>query len=138
MTMFTPELSKMLLRLRRLHDEDPELFGLALRLGFRDGSALGPPPALVRGKPLRDNELSLALLLGDYRHRPAGMTREQWLEDRAGHGLLSGTAYAVRVDRTADTILTRLKKAEHRAKVDPEFSEQADFWGEALRALDIG
>jgi hypothetical protein len=123
------------LKLRQLYDDSPEAFediiGQLLKMASADAT-LGPgdipmegvadylnwvlpPVKIVRGKPVKLDDLSLALLLSRYRCRDGG--REEFIDEEQGR--LWGNGYTL----GTVNIEEHLKAAEKREKSDAVFAE---------------
>ena len=127
--------------LRRLYDSDPRAFEEVMENLLKYGRLWKgqlPPMETVRGKPKQINDATLAALLADYRNRPSGVSRERFLDRLASEGCQYGNAYFTGKWSDADTILTHLKTAEKKAKVDNAFAGDVAFWQEVFSEENIG
>ncbi|MDX9973347.1 MAG: hypothetical protein RBU21_10200 [FCB group bacterium] len=136
----TAAIYEMRRKLRALYDSDPQAFEECMRSIVSRGDAWRaalPPMETARGKPIQVSDASLAMLLADYRNRPSGVSRDEFLDALARKGCAYGNPYFVGEWRNAETIRTHLKNAEKKAREDSSFADEVNFNQWALSVISV-
>ena len=123
------------IELRKLYDRYPKAFEDSVRslqtyfvfcqtFGLSEEKwreVILPPADLVRGKPTIP-EWIFAMLLTQYRVRPPGETREDFIERMVKDGLTFNGAYTATEWTNSSTVAAHLKAAEKMEKDKPDFA----------------
>ena len=122
---FGPARRAVMLELRKLYDRYPKAFESSVRslqlFEEKWREVILPPADLVRGKPTIP-EWIFAFLLTQYRVRPPGETREDFIERMSKDGLTFNGAYTATEWTNSFTVAAHLKAAEKMEKDKPDFA----------------
>ena len=120
----------------RLIADSPKAFAECVDEYNRCGAEFFPPEQKTGGRPIETPDISLALLLADYRYaQDCGITQRQFLADKASRGINTGDKFRGRVWHDESAIEAALNKALRRARDNPEFQEQVEFYRSAIASI---
>lgn len=118
----------------RLIEKDPDAFRQCVAEYQRRGAEAFPPVERTGGRPTTP-ELNLSMLLADYKARPEGERRRDWIERKGSEGVQGCTRFQEVSWMTPDALAAALKKAEKNYHESPEFARLTDFRAWALQVL---